>query len=551
MDIPTPPPEHRTGPLGVPPTEPGGYIAILRGLSQRDDRSGIPLGVLLDTPELMMTLLSPVTQRESARALSLVTTAVIELNDPRQYLYGHEFLLITGLGLPTSEQDIDEYVLRLCDAGVAALGFGVEPVYTEVPEPLIEACTRRGLPLVRIDAEVRFVQVTNRFSHEMHNNRLRGLHYVSTMARRLTKAALLPNPTKQLVTTLSQMTHSWVVLRQGEDLFQTGTAPTQISAADLVREYSERLGGQTLHQVFGSFPADNTHYEVTAIGIRPSATLATATSELLLVKEPRITSDDRTGLMLAADLLQLVLVLPRSQSTALDQLMMTLLVDEAVSPTSTTMLDRIDRLVTSSLGEHRRRLGYAITAISLAGESAHATDLAWWRLLLNTPFVDHRGGRLRAIVSAPPSASIVETCAERGWVLSVSSEHPGHRLSEAMREAELLVPRARELRRSLMFSEELGSLSALVPPGLVSTFSAVTLEPVSTSNHPETEAILTTLHSWLLNNGGWDATARILGLHRNTVRRYVSTAGALLGRDLDNALVRADLLVALENRPSP
>ncbi len=522
-----------------------------------NDLTGFPLSRLLDAKDLMMTMLNPLPASPEAslvRNLTLVTTAVIELEDPRSYLNGHELLLITGLGLPQTAGEIDAYVERLCASGITALGFGVEPVYSEVPDQLTDACRKHGLPLIKIDAEVRFVQVTNRFAQEMHNTRLRGLQYVSTMARRLTKASLVRNPARQLVTTLAQLTDSWAILRRGEDVFQTGTAPSGIDTDELLRNYAAKLAvipgsrGDAPKQAFGTIQTSHTHYEVTALGIRPPNTRTATMTELLIVKAPRITSDDRTGLTLAADLLQLILALPRSQSIALDTLMMTLLVDEAPPGQTSATASRIDQLVAHSLGSARGKLGHAIVAISANGDSPRADDLIWWRLLLNTPFVDNRGEQLRAVVSAPPGASVIETCEERGWLLSVSSEHPGHLLNTAMREAELLIPSVRELGRSVQFAEGLTSLGSLIPPELSTRFAGTVLAPITSSEDPEVEDILASLHSWLRRNGGWDASARELGLHRNTVRRHIRLAGTMLGRDLDDALVRADVLFALEHR---
>lgn len=113
-----------------------------------------------------------------------------------------------------------------------------------------------------------------------------------------------------------------------------------------------------------------------------------------------------------------------------------------------------------------------------------------------------------------------------------------------MRDAELLITRVRELGRSVQSGEDLRTLTTVVPPGLSSRFAQETLHPLAALGS-QADEVQRSLHSWLLSNGAWDQTARELGLHRNTVRRHIATAADLLGRDLGNALVRADVLVAL------
>ncbi|MGX9901959.1 helix-turn-helix domain-containing protein [Arthrobacter sp. SA17] len=54
------------------------------------------------------------------------------------------------------------------------------------------------------------------------------------------------------------------------------------------------------------------------------------------------------------------------------------------------------------------------------------------------------------------------------------------------------------------------------------------------------------MRAWLGENGSWDATAKALGLHRNSVRRQINALGELLDMDLNQARVRAELWFALE-----
>ncbi|MEU1099304.1 PucR family transcriptional regulator ligand-binding domain-containing protein, partial [Streptomyces sp. NPDC005877] len=65
-----------------------------------------------------------------------------EMADPYPYLLGGELLLTAGVQLT----DPQRYAARVAEAGAAALGFGVTPVYDTVPAALVDACERQPVP---------------------------------------------------------------------------------------------------------------------------------------------------------------------------------------------------------------------------------------------------------------------------------------------------------------------------------------------------------------------------------------------------------------------
>jgi purine catabolism regulator len=72
------------------------------------------------------------------------------------------------------------------------------------------------------------------------------------------------------------------------------------------------------------------------------------------------------------------------------------------------------------------------------------------------------------------------------------------------------------------------------------------LEPVLAQEPDRRSSQLSVLKSWLGENGNWDATAKVLGMHRNSVRRQINALAELLAMDLGSAQVRADLWIALQ-----
>ena len=71
---------------------------------------------------------------------------------------GGELLLTTGLILPTSRIGWEGYVSRLKSIGIAALGIGLGPRYSEPPDALVEACRASGLSLLIVPDPTPFLR---------------------------------------------------------------------------------------------------------------------------------------------------------------------------------------------------------------------------------------------------------------------------------------------------------------------------------------------------------------------------------------------------------
>src|SRR4051794_19221472 len=105
-----------------------------------------------------------------APGVEVTAVHVSELADPTPFLDGGELLLTTGLGFrsspagePPSALWFSGYVQRLARRGVSGLAVGVGPVHPAVPERLIDAATRAGLPLLVIPAPTPFLAVSRRY----------------------------------------------------------------------------------------------------------------------------------------------------------------------------------------------------------------------------------------------------------------------------------------------------------------------------------------------------------------------------------------------------
>ncbi|MGA5822579.1 PucR family transcriptional regulator [Kitasatospora sp. NPDC094028] len=86
---------------------------------------------------------------------------VIELADVAGMLRGGELVLTTGIALPEDRDGLARYVRDLDELGVAGLVVEYGRRYLDaLPRALVRAAEQRGLPLITLRREVRFVAVT-------------------------------------------------------------------------------------------------------------------------------------------------------------------------------------------------------------------------------------------------------------------------------------------------------------------------------------------------------------------------------------------------------
>ena len=81
-----------------------------------------------------------------------------DLLDPRRYLTGGEIVL-TGLMWRRAPADSESFVAALTAAGAVALAAG-DAALGSVPDDLVVACRRHGLPLFEVPVDVSFAAIT-------------------------------------------------------------------------------------------------------------------------------------------------------------------------------------------------------------------------------------------------------------------------------------------------------------------------------------------------------------------------------------------------------
>ncbi|MFE3642683.1 PucR family transcriptional regulator [Streptomyces sp. NPDC059169] len=475
----------------------------------------IPLAALLVREDLGLRLLAG----PADTPLQWVHTS--EMADPYPYLLGGELLLTAGVLLV----DPERYAARVAQAGGAAIGFGVTPVYDTVPEALVRACERHGLPLVEVPPGTPFTAIARAVWRLMAQARLQEVRRVNEAQQGLAGAAARPDPVPAVLQQLASRLGGWAALLapDGSVVQSAGPPPTRTVREALCRLSRVVKPGTAEQPGTGGAPAEarrapssasdtvaGLHLAVYALGSDEGLALGVATEG----REPGA----RTVAGMAVLLLSL-LTAPHQgadaagRSAALVRLLLGAPPEE-VAP----ILDPGPWTVVHG---RRPEPPDALAASALASA-------------LGSTLVDTHGGIVRVLL--PGDRRIA---AQPGWTLGVSAPSEPAELPAADTAAARALHRAEANRQPLALQRGAG-LGGLVVPEEAAVHARSLLAPIMDS-----AALAETLRAWLSLHGSWDRTAVALGVHRNTVRQRIARCGTLLGTDLDDADVRMELWFAL------
>ncbi|MCX4525960.1 PucR family transcriptional regulator [Streptomyces sp. NBC_01551] len=422
-----------------------------------------------------------------------------EMADPSPYLLGGELLLTAGAQL---EADADAYVARLVAAGAAALGFGVAPVYEEVPPALVAACARHGLPLLEVPPRTPFTAVARTVWRLMAEARTRELRRVTEAQQSLAAAAARPDPVPALLRRLAATLAGHVTLLPPGQAEPAGRA-LPAEAAGALAALLTRVGAP-------GGPATATD---SAAGWHLTAYPLGGEGRVLGVAVPDRTPGDHA-------------------ITAIAAVLLTLLTTHRPAGTEAGTLTRL--LLGDSPAE---ALGPGPWHVVHARGTGDPQALA---AALGTVLVDSHGEDVRLLAEREPAP-------RPGWRLGVSAPAGPGALATAEAQARRALRRA-EAARAPLARHTAGGLDALLDPAEALAHARALLAPLN----PEHAR---TLRAWLAHHGSWDRTAADLGVHRNTVRQRIARCTALLARDLDDPDTRMELWFALrsldrhDNRP--
>ncbi|MFI6734252.1 PucR family transcriptional regulator [Nonomuraea sp. NPDC050451] len=508
--------------------------------------------------------------------------AVSELADPTPYLEGGELLLTTGMRM---EGDQSQYVARLVARGVAGLGFGVGVSHEEVPPALVSAAEEAGLPLFEVPRETPFIAIGKGVSELLAAEQYDEISRAFAAQGRLTRAALRPEGMHAVIDRLAKEVGGWAALldEAGEVRHATRGADTDAVVSELSRLRTTRPSEPRLLEPGGPTepsPAEERGAGGGGGGVRggerggdgvrggvrggggvlPASLALSGPGEHIVVQplggggaRPRgffavgagqpFSPVTHTVINAAGSLLTLALEQSRTQL-------------EAARRARSAVLE----LLLSGAREQARAvlgpLGGRLPEEPLAVLAADADALeALEPLAFAALFTD---GGAASLAERPLAVALVpDTVAEKVALetdapvgVSLPCGYAPEGLNGALDQARRALAAAAGnggtgKGRVVKFGELAGQgLLGLLDRAAAQAFAAALLAPLTA--YGSRADLVESLRAYLDSNGHWDAAAQRLGVHRHTLRYRMKRVTELLGRDLDDPGVRAELWLALE-----
>ncbi len=441
--------------------------------------------------------------------VELTGVHVSELEDPTVFLDGGELLLTVGMQLKGGDGAeraavARSYVARLVAGKVAALGLGLGSGHSMVPDELREACAEAGLPLVTVPRESPFLAVSRAYWEIVRRGGEAELTALLGLQVALTRAASRDDAEPAIVRELAHTLGTWVAyLPDGDERPSQEAVPAGL-LAELRREAAAlRTAGRgaTATVQLSAGPAS----------LYPVSDGAAGGGGYLAVGRGGQLAPAERHLFLTASTLLAHRAAGRRQAE-----------------------------------EDRARSDGMLVALVLAGHDDAARLLA-----MQMDCVLPESVYLAVLDSGPggdkPALPADTLAFELGGLeyilLPTDAARPG------------LAPGSTgawggpvPLRRVREIVGQVADAAGQAPAGRVVRVGHGLELPADEWARILTDAggeLLATVRAYLANRGQWEATARDLGVHRNSVRHRIARAQDLLGADLDDPDVAAHLWLAL------
>jgi purine catabolism regulator len=434
--------------------------------------------------------------------------AVTELEDPQRFLNGGELVLTTGIRLRSAPEQ-RRFVRQVQRAGAVGIGFGTGLTHDDVPPALVAEANRWGLPVVRVPYETPFIAIGKLVADAQSADHVAKLERLIAGHQILARALLTGGGLGQLLKHLGGMLRTDIALTQF-------TAPLYNSSIELPTA-----------DTWASYPIPT--------GRRDACTL--------WVRQP---FEDSGIIGYAQNLISVELNNMVKQRQAQRALCGQVLEDVIHGALETSEAQR--RLAGVGLNSTRRNV------VLLAVSAAHHKAL----VSTSVPRV------LEDAVAAVVGQDLVVVVHDDGGATPALARQLSDHLAEAGIHATIGIGGAYTKPNGLRWSyfeardaashglpvnepERLSLTSLLLASEDVplADMANESLSPLRAFDAAHGSELMTTLESYLNNNGSVAAVAEALTLHRNTVRYRLAQITELTGYDPAVTADRVQLWLAL------
>lgn len=442
---------------------------------------------------------------------------ISELLDPTSYLSGGELLLTTGLSLAGADIDVDEYAERLRAAGVVAVGLGLGPVFEDVPEMLAIACRRSGVPLLVVPKPTPFIAISRAYWTAVARSGEQALIDQLVAQRALVDAAGSPDPVATMLRSVARWIGGWAATMSAHGEVQQ-VQPTEFApAAAALRTDIRRLRGVGA----ATLAAEDRRVALFPLGVSADS----AEGYLAVGTDGAMDAATRRTVLTAAALLTLVAARGAASTAGGD----TVRGDVAIL----LELGHLD--AARALTAERGLPGLGVRLRTLAVRSTAVGDV----LAAVTDWCPAAYGRqldgARVWFAVPTDHRSLDELRERLDAVDPSSTAA---ISHVV-QAEATVSSLPDTLDALSSIPD-AAMVALVPPS--ESGIDLALRRLRERGRPTQVAAVA---AYLRHRGRWEAAARELGVHRNTLRHRIGRAQELLHVDLDDPDVAARMWLEL------
>ncbi|MBV8954254.1 MAG: PucR family transcriptional regulator ligand-binding domain-containing protein [Solirubrobacterales bacterium] len=508
---------------------------------------------------------------------------ITELLDPTPWLSGGEVLLTTGLQL-LEESSQREFVTRLADHQLAALGFGTGFDHQAVPEAIVEVATERQFPVFEVPYEVPFIAVTEAAFTQLVNEQYAVLRRALAAQERLERIVLSERGLDALAGALAALIGAAVLVfdPRGEPLvqheFRRPLEPDTLAAVSgQLRERTRRREARAF--VPARDEAGNGLALPVAADGAPGSRLPGGGAErmpeawLVALKDAGPLSDfDRLTLHQAVTIVALELLRERvagdTERRLAGDVLAAVVRGELVGAELRRRLepfglaDRVAAIVVERPANGRGAGSSAETALASALRDDAARGLVASVMGLSCALVpgmeeddlvslaERVGERLRAELGVAVRVGVGRA------VPGGEARRSFHEARCALEALALGVPGARgngasSGRVRVGTYRDLGSfqlLLSLQDDDALRLFCDSILGPIEASEGPYGGELMRSLEAFIEENGQWERAARRLYCHRHTLRYRIRRVEELTGRNLSNARDRIEFRLALRGR---
>ncbi len=446
---------------------------------------------------------------------------ISELVDPNAYLSGGELLLTTGLALPRSEIGCRRYVARLAQAEVSALALGLGPVHDAPPAPLVNACREAGLPLLVVPAPTPFLLVSRTYWAARARSTEQQLTDAVAAHRALVDAAVAPDPGAAILRRLAVLLEGWAALLTAQGKVDQSFPAGLVEEMEALQAEVGRLEVAGVHSSASFSSSDH------VVVVFPLSVEGRIVGYLAAGSPRQLDPAQRRVVLTAAALLSLDAVRHQRSQSAREatRRCVALLVDDGLA-------DAARRLATATGVPPPPR---EVSVLAVRGRDSN--DL------------------VGAVERWCPEALSVMVDRGAAWCLLPAGHGGLDDLEAALAGTD---PTAAAVVSGLVAVEAAGAarprtqraLEAVAPGELVRPRPTDGVVPRAVDRflvHAGPEQ-LQALVGYLRHRGQYEAAAKALALHRNTLRYRVARARELLGLELDDPDVFAETWLALRSR---